>query len=46
MLELEFLKRVDWRIVPLPEVLEAYYRNLVSQDPRYTLEEEGGGGGG
>jgi len=40
MLELEFLKNVDWQIVPEPAVLEAYYRNMVAQDPRFTLESE------
>ena len=38
MLELEFLKKVDWQIVPEPAVLDAYYRNMVAQDERYTLE--------
>lgn len=38
MLELEFLKRVDWQIVPEPAVLDAYYLNMVAQDPRYSLE--------
>jgi len=40
MLELEFLKRVEWLIVPEPTVLEAYYRSMVAQDPRYRLESE------
>jgi hypothetical protein len=44
MLELEFLKRVDWQIVPQPSVLNAYYLNMVAQDPRYTLEEWEGEG--
>jgi len=35
MLELEFLKKVDWKIVPEPFVLEAYYKSMISQDPRY-----------
>ena len=38
MLELEFLKKVDWKIVPEPSVLEAYYRSMISQDPRYCQE--------
>ncbi|ATY62329.1 cyclin-dependent kinase regulator Pho80 [Cordyceps militaris] len=41
MLELEFLYRVDWRIVPNPEVLVAYYRGLVERTPGYVLEEDG-----
>jgi len=40
LLELEFLHRVDWRIVPNPEVLVAYYNGLVERNPRYTLETE------
>jgi len=35
MLELEFLKKVDWKIVPEPLVLEAYYQSMISRDPRY-----------
>lgn len=38
MLELEFLKKVDWQIVPEPTVLEAYYKSMISQDPRYYQE--------
>lgn len=38
MLELEFLKKVDWKIVPEPSVLEAYYTSMVSQDARYIEE--------
>ena len=33
LLELEFLYRVDWKIVPNPEVLVAYYRGLVERSP-------------
>lgn len=48
LLELEFLVRVQWRIVPQPEVLVDYYRSLVERSPGYQLEgpekeEEGGG---
>lgn len=39
MLELEFLYRVDWKIVPNPDVLVAYYRGLVERCPGYVLEE-------
>jgi len=38
MLELEFLKKVDWKIVPEPSVMEAYYTSMISQDPRYCQE--------
>ncbi|EPE08803.1 nuc-1 negative regulatory protein preg [Ophiostoma piceae UAMH 11346] len=37
MLELEFLYRLDWKIVPNPEVLAAYYRPLVERCPGYAL---------
>lgn len=40
MLELEFLHRVDWKIVPDPDVLVAYYRGLVQRSPAYVLEDE------
>ncbi|KAL2160900.1 hypothetical protein VTH06DRAFT_1098 [Thermothelomyces fergusii] len=44
LLELEFLHRVDWKIVPNPEVLVAYYTGLVERCPGYVLEgsEDGG----
>ncbi|KAJ6439544.1 nuc-1 negative regulatory protein preg [Purpureocillium lavendulum] len=41
LLELEFLYRVDWKIVPNPEVLVAYYRGLVERTPGYELEADG-----
>jgi hypothetical protein len=41
LLELEFLHRVDWKIVPNPEVLVAYYKGLVERCPGYALEVEG-----
>jgi len=40
LLELEFLHRVDWKIVPNPEVLVAYYRGLVERTEGYTLDAE------
>lgn len=40
MLELEFLTRVDWRIVPNPEVLIVYYKGLVARCNGYVLEGE------
>ncbi|KAK0706812.1 cyclin-domain-containing protein [Lasiosphaeria miniovina] len=40
LLELEFLYRVDWKIVPNPEVLVAYYRGLVERCPGFQLEED------
>ena len=38
LLELEFLYRVDWRIVPNPEVLVAYYKGLVERCDGYALD--------
>lgn len=40
LLELDFLHRVDWKIVPNHEVLIAYYRGLVQRSPAYILEDE------
>lgn len=40
LLELEFLYRVDWRIVPDPDVLVDYYRGLVSRTDRYVVEAD------
>lgn len=37
-LELEFLQRVQWKIVPQPEVLEEYYRSLVDRTEGFELE--------
>jgi len=41
LLELEFLYRVDWKIVPNPEVLVDYYRGLVERADNYVLESDG-----
>jgi hypothetical protein len=38
LLELDFLYRVDWRIVPNPEVLVDYYKGLVDRSESYVLE--------
>ncbi|KAG9384702.1 Cyclin-dependent protein kinase regulator Pho80 [Pyrenophora tritici-repentis] len=35
LLELEFLRRLEWRIVPKPEVLVDYYKGLVDRGPGY-----------
>ena len=46
-LELEFLEKVGWKIVPRPEALEDYYRSLVERTEGYELEiEEGSAGSG
>lgn len=38
LLELDFLYRVDWKIVPNPEVLVDYYKGLVDRSDGYELE--------
>ena len=40
-LELEFLHRIDWKIVPVPEMLVSYYKALVSRSEHYRLEDDG-----
>ena len=41
LLELDFLYRLDWKIVPNPETLVEYYKGLVARAPGYELEDEG-----
>ena len=38
ILELEFLWRVEWRIVPKPEVLVDYYRSLIERSEGFEIE--------
>jgi hypothetical protein len=40
LLELEFLQRVEWRIVPQPEVLVDYYRSLVERCDEYEIQQD------
>ena len=40
LLELEFLRKLDWRIVPKPETLVDYYKGLVDRGEGYVLEKE------
>ncbi len=40
LLELEFLRRLEWRIVPKPEVLVDYYKGLVERGDGYVMEKE------
>ncbi|EQL35631.1 hypothetical protein BDFG_02829 [Blastomyces dermatitidis ATCC 26199] len=40
LLELEFLWRVEWRIVPQPEVLVDYYQRLVERCDEYVMQPE------
>ncbi|DAA79432.1 TPA_exp: Uncharacterized protein A8136_0205 [Trichophyton benhamiae CBS 112371] len=40
LLELEFLWRVEWRIVPQPEVLVDYYLSLVERCDDYEMQPE------
>ncbi|KAH8674794.1 cyclin-domain-containing protein [Tricladium varicosporioides] len=39
LLELDFLYRVDWKIVPNPEVLVEYYHGLVKRSEYYEIED-------
>ncbi|KAL9616173.1 MAG: hypothetical protein Q9160_008926 [Pyrenula sp. 1 TL-2023] len=41
LLELDFLSRVEWRIVPKPEVLVDYYRSLVKRSDGYEIDITG-----
>jgi hypothetical protein len=38
LLELEFLHRVQWRIVPKAEALVDYYKSLVGRSGEYVIE--------
>lgn len=40
LLELDFLYRVDWKIVPNPEVLVDYYRGLIERSATYELASD------
>ena len=40
LLELELLCRLDWKIVPHPEVLVDYYYGLVGRADRYVLGDD------
>lgn len=44
-LELEFLQKVHWKIVPQPEVLEDYYKSLVERTDGFGLEGSTSGDG-
>ena len=39
LLELEFLGRLQWKIVPQPETLVDYYRNLVDRSEEYYIDD-------
>jgi len=39
LLELEFLHKIDWRIVPTPESLVDYYNSLVERSEEFSMEE-------
>ncbi|MCJ1324277.1 hypothetical protein MMC10_000939 [Thelotrema lepadinum] len=45
LLELEFLQRIDWRIVPAPEVLVDYYVSLVERGGGEIERDDGSGSG-
>lgn len=38
VLELEFLSRVDWKIIPNPDLLIAYYHGPVESYDGYVLQ--------
>lgn len=38
LLELEFLHRVDWKIIPKPEMLIDYYKGLIERSDLYKME--------
>ncbi|PYH83905.1 cyclin-domain-containing protein [Aspergillus uvarum CBS 121591] len=40
LLELEFLFRVEWRIVPEPEVLVDYYQSLIERCDGYAIQRD------
>lgn len=40
LLELEFLERMDWKIIPPPDVLVQYYENLVDRSAGFVMETE------
>lgn len=40
LLELDFLYRVDWKIVPNPEALVDYYHGLVERSEGYVIESD------
>ncbi|KAF2688824.1 cyclin-domain-containing protein [Lentithecium fluviatile CBS 122367] len=40
LLELEFLRKLDWRIVPKPETLVDYYKGLVERGEGYVMEPD------
>jgi hypothetical protein len=40
LLELEFLERMDWKIIPPPEVLVQYYNSLVDRSEDYVMEKD------
>lgn len=40
LLELDFLTRLEWKIVPKPEVLVDYYRSLVNRSETHGFDQE------
>lgn len=40
LLELDFLHRVDWKIVPNPEVLVDYYKGLIERTDGFQMARE------
>jgi len=40
LLELEFLEKMDWKIIPPSDALVTYYNNLVERSERYRLAKD------
>ncbi|KAI9669994.1 MAG: hypothetical protein M1831_007030 [Alyxoria varia] len=45
LLELELLTRIEWRIVPSPDGLVEYYKNLVGRSKEYEFESSSSASG-
>jgi len=39
LLELDFLQRMDWKIIPPADILNSYYSNLVERADGYAIGE-------
>jgi hypothetical protein len=40
LLELEFLEKMDWKIIPRPDVLVTYYQNLVERSEGFRIAKD------
>ena len=41
LLELEFVTRMEWRIVPQPEILVQYYQSLIARSSEFEIDTSG-----